>query len=43
MFWKEKTDMSKIRFDDNELEIAIVTYNRAKFVQIWLEKCYEPA
>ena len=43
MFWKEKTDMIKIRFDDNELEIAIVTYNRAKFVQIWLEKCYEPA
>lgn len=30
-----------MRFDDNELEIAIVTYNRSGFIKEWLEKCYE--
>lgn len=30
-----------IRFDDNEFEIAIVTYNRPAFVKEWMDKCYE--
>ena len=28
-----------ICFDDNELDIILVTYNRDKFVEEWLEKC----
>ena len=29
-----------IIFDKNEFEIAIVTYNRAKFVEEWISQCY---
>ena len=32
-----------IKFETGEFEIAIVTYNRARFVNAWLEYCYEPA
>ena len=32
-----------IRFDDNEFEIAVVTYNRVDFVKKWLAHCYSPA
>ena len=28
-------------FEDNELEIAIVTYNRRDFIKEWLRLCYE--
>lgn len=28
-------------FEDNELEIAIVTYNRCDFIKEWLRLCYE--
>lgn len=30
-----------IQFDDNELEIALVTYNRSAFVQEWFDTCCE--
>ena len=30
-------------FDDNQLEIAIITYKRSEFIQAWLDKCYHPA
>lgn len=30
----------KIIFDDNELEIAILTYNRVDFIKEWLDKTY---
>lgn len=30
-----------IVFDDNELEIALVTYNRSSFVQEWFDTCCE--
>lgn len=35
--------MSNMIFEDNELEIALATYNRALFVEQWLMNCYEPA
>lgn len=30
-----------VKFDDNEFEIAITTYNRPLFIEKWLEHCYE--
>ena len=30
-----------IVFDDNELEIALITYNRSKFVQEWFAELDE--
>lgn len=30
-----------IRFNANELEIAVITYNRCKFIADWLKYCYE--
>lgn len=30
-----------VSFEDNELEIAIATYNRRDFVEEWLRLCYE--
>lgn len=32
-----------IKFDDNELGIAIITYNRPDFIKEWLYNCYEEA
>lgn len=32
-----------ITFEDNELEIAIITYNRAGFIKEWLDYCYKDA
>ena len=29
-----------IRFDNNEFEIAIATYNRPEYIKGWLERCY---
>lgn len=29
-----------MKFEENELEIAIVTYNRSGFIKEWLEYCY---
>ena len=29
-----------IKFDNNEFEIAIATYNRSEFIEEWLDKCY---
>ena len=37
-YWKRSV---MIKFDDKELEIAIVTYNRAPFIKEWLDNCYE--
>lgn len=34
-------DFPVIRFDDGELEVSIVTYNRYKFVRQWIEMCYD--
>ena len=39
----KETDSQKIMFDDYELEIAMVTYNRADFVEDWMDHCYLPA
>lgn len=33
----------KCIFNNNELEIAVVTYNRSSFVNEWLRKCYREA
>ena len=30
-----------IRFDNGELEIALLTYKRAEFVKAWLDKCFQ--
>lgn len=30
-------------FEDNVFEIALVTYNRPEFVQVWFDKCYSSA
>lgn len=32
-----------VTFEPNELEIALVTYNRYEFVAEWIERCYEQA
>lgn len=36
-------DNHMVMFDDHELEIAMVTYNRVDFVKEWMDHCYWPA
>lgn len=31
-----------IKFKDDEFEIAVATYKRHEYIEIWLEKCYQP-
>lgn len=33
--------MTPVVFEDNELEIALVTYNRSEFVSEWIDHCYD--
>lgn len=37
----DKKSKSIVRFNDYELEIAIVTYNRVEFIKKWIELCGE--
>ena len=32
-----------VKFDDNQFEIAIVTYKRHEYIESWLERCYQSA